>query len=87
MYFLGLGLILLGLKWLEISVFASWDWWLVLSPFLLAVLWWSWADQSGYSKNKTGRGEGCRGRVRNTSSPDLLASDPALHDGGLALPV
>lgn len=52
MYLLGLGLILLALKSLAIGVVARWDWWLVLLPFLLAVLWWAWADWSGHTKKK-----------------------------------
>lgn len=52
MYFLGIGLVFLGLKWFEISFFSTWDWWLVLAPFGLAVLWWYWADWSGYSKKQ-----------------------------------
>jgi small Trp-rich protein len=27
-------------------------WWWVLSPFALAVLWWGWADSTGYTKRK-----------------------------------
>ena len=76
MYFLGLGLILLGLKWLVISVFASWDWWLVLSPFLLAVLWWSWADQSGYSKKKESEKMDQRKRDRIEKSRAALREPP-----------
>lgn len=52
MYFLGLGILLLVLKWQEIGWVASWEWWWVLSPFALAVVWWSWCDWSGYSKKK-----------------------------------
>jgi small Trp-rich protein len=52
MYLLGLGLVLLVLKSLGISSVAGWDWWLVLSPFALAVVWWAWADWSGYTKKK-----------------------------------
>ncbi len=52
MYFLGIGLVFLGLKWFEIGPVAAWSWWLVLSPFALTVLWWTWADLSGYSKNQ-----------------------------------
>ncbi len=52
MYFLGLGVILLALKYLEISAVASWSWWVVLAPFALAVVWWAWADASGYTKKK-----------------------------------
>ncbi len=50
MYLLGLGLVLLALKSFEIGPVTNWDWWFVLSPFGLAVLWWGWADWSGYTK-------------------------------------
>lgn len=52
MYFLGIGIVLLLLKWQEFGPVANWSWWLVLAPFGLAVLWWAWADRSGYSKRK-----------------------------------
>jgi len=52
MYFLGLGVVLLELKYLEIGPVALWSWWVVLAPFGLAVAWWSWADASGYTKKK-----------------------------------
>lgn len=52
MYFLGLGVALLLLKYMEIGAVAQWDWWVVLSPFGLAVIWWAWADASGYTKKK-----------------------------------
>ena len=49
MYFLGLGLLLLAGKYLEISPVVNWSWMWVLSPFGAAVLWWWWADSSGYT--------------------------------------
>ncbi len=52
MYLLGLGIVLLVLKYLGISTVATWEWWQVLIPFGLAVLWWSWADWSGYTQRK-----------------------------------
>ena len=52
MYFLGLGVALLLLKYMEIGAVAQWDWWVVLAPFGLAVVWWAWADASGYTKKK-----------------------------------
>ena len=52
MYLLGLGLALLAMKYLEFGPVAAWDWWVVLSPFALAVGWWAWADASGYTKRK-----------------------------------
>ena len=44
MYLLGLGIVLIALKYLEIGQVATWEWWWVLSPFGLAVVWWAWAD-------------------------------------------
>ena len=52
MYFLGLGVILLAMKYLEIWPVEAWSWWVVLAPFGLAVAWWAWADASGYTKRK-----------------------------------
>ena len=52
MYFLGLGVILLLLKWQEIGPVATWSWWTVLAPFALAFVWWTWAEWSGYTKRK-----------------------------------
>jgi small Trp-rich protein len=36
------------LKMQGLTFVAAWDWWWVLSPFGLAVIWWTWADKSGY---------------------------------------
>lgn len=51
MIFLILGLIFTVCKWQEIGPIAAWSWWTVLAPYALAVLWWAWADYSGYTKN------------------------------------
>jgi small Trp-rich protein len=52
MLFVGLGVLLIALKYLEIGPVAVWDWWIILSPFGLAVVWWAWADSTGYTKRK-----------------------------------
>jgi len=52
MYFLGLGIALIAMKYFEIGPVAGWSWWWVLAPFALAVAWWAWADSSGYTKRK-----------------------------------
>ena len=52
MWFLGLGLLALALKYFEIGMVATWSWWIVLSPFAMAVAWWAWADSSGYTKRR-----------------------------------
>jgi len=52
MYFLGIGIVLLVLKYLEIGPVAAWSWLVVFLPFGLAVAWWAWADATGYTKRK-----------------------------------
>ena len=52
MYLLGIGIVLLLMKWQEIGPVAAWSWWIVLTPFAAAALWWTWADWSGYTKRK-----------------------------------
>jgi len=52
MLFLLIGIVGLVLKYLGIGPVAGMAWWLVLSPFGLAVAWWAWADASGYSKRR-----------------------------------
>lgn len=52
MYLLVLGVVLLLMKYLEIGPVDAWSWWMVLAPFGLAVVWWAWADSSGYTKRK-----------------------------------
>ncbi len=64
MYLLGLGIILMIMKYMEIGPVATWDWWWVLSPFALAVAWWAWADWSGYTKKKAMQKEAERKQAR-----------------------
>lgn len=52
MYFVGLGLILMMLKYLDIGPVAKLEWWQVLIPFALAAVWWAIADSTGYTKKK-----------------------------------
>ncbi len=52
MYLVGLGVLFMALKYLEIDPVVAWNWWIVMSPFGLAVAWWAWADSTGYTKRK-----------------------------------
>ncbi|MBP8821547.1 MAG: TIGR04438 family Trp-rich protein [Brachymonas sp.] len=52
MYFLGIGIVLLILKLMQIGPVGGWSWLIVLTPFALAAAWWVWADASGYTKRK-----------------------------------
>jgi len=60
MYLLGIGLVFLALKVSALSPVATWSWWWVLSPFGAAVLWWAWADASGYTQRRAKRREDAR---------------------------
>lgn len=64
MYFLGLGLVFLSMKYFQLGPVAAWDWWVVLSPFALAVAWWTWADNTGYTKRKAMEREDARRKAR-----------------------
>jgi small Trp-rich protein len=72
MYLLGLGIILLAMKYLEIGPVAMWSWWAVLSPFALAAVWWTWADYSGYTKRKAMQRENERKQARIDKQRDQL---------------
>ena len=76
MYLLGLGLVLLVMKYLELGPVAGWDWWIVLAPFGLAVLWWAWADSSGYTKRKTMARENARRQARIDSNREAIGTLP-----------
>ena len=75
MIFLGLGILLLALKYLEIGPVAVWSWWVVLAPFGLAVLWWAWADSSGYTKRKAMEREDARRKARIDSHKDAIGTN------------
>ena len=72
MYLLGIGIILLLLKYLEIGPVTDWSWWVVLSPFALAVAWWTWADWSGYTKRKAVEREDARKQARIDKNREQL---------------
>lgn len=58
MFFVILGLLLIVLNLLGIGPPAAWNWqffgdlWKFVTPFLLAIAWWAWADASGYNKRR-----------------------------------
>lgn len=74
MYFLGLGVVLLVLKYLEVGPVATWEWWVVLIPFALAVVWWAWADSSGYTKRKAMEREDKRRQERIDKNREAIGA-------------
>jgi len=74
MYFLGLGIILLLMKYLEMGPVATWSWLIVLAPFGLAVIWWAWADASGYTRRKAMEREDQRRQDRIDKQREALGT-------------
>lgn len=72
MLFVGLGLVLMVLKFMEIGPVAMWDWWIVLSPWAMAVAWWAWADSTGYTKRKEMEREDARRDARIERSREAM---------------
>ena len=72
MYFLMLGVLLLVMKYLELGPVAAWSWLWVLSPLGLAVLWWAWADASGYTRRKAMQREDKRRQDRQNRTKDAI---------------
>ncbi|MDH5539495.1 MAG: TIGR04438 family Trp-rich protein [Rhizobacter sp.] len=58
MYFVVLGVLLVLMHLLGIGPPAAWNWnllgdlWKFVTPFLLAIAWWAWADASGLNKRR-----------------------------------
>jgi small Trp-rich protein len=80
MAFLLLGVLLGALKLLDIGPTAAWSWWVVLSPFVLAALWWAWADWSGYTRRKEMDKMDERREARRRKNMVALGIDPRAHD-------
>jgi small Trp-rich protein len=58
MFFVIVGVIFILLNIAGIGPMAAWGWrisedlWKFCAPFVLAVIWWGWADWSGYNKRR-----------------------------------
>lgn len=76
MYFVLLGVLLLVLKMAELGPVAAWSWWVVLGPFGLAVLWWAWADATGYYKRREMRKLDEKRVMRRERDMDALGTNP-----------
>ena len=76
MYFLGLGIVLLAMKYFEVGLVANLSWWLALAPFALAVAWWAWADASGYTKRKAMEREAQRKQDRIDRNKTAIGTLP-----------
>ena len=74
MWFLALGLVGMGLKYLDIGRVGQLSWWIVLIPFALAAAWWAYADASGYTKRRVIERENKRKQARIDRNQSRLGS-------------
>jgi small Trp-rich protein len=74
MYAVGLGILLLALKYLEVDPVAAWSWIAVLSPFGVAIAWWAWADSSGWTKRKAMQRENEKKQARIDKNRESLGT-------------
>ena len=58
MFFIIIGVVLIGLNLFDVGPFGAWNWdffgdlWKFTVPFILATLWWIYADKSGMNKRR-----------------------------------
>jgi len=72
MWFVLIGVFLSLLKLADIHPFAAWDWLVVLSPFVLAAIWWTIADKTGYTRRKAMERMDAKKEARRKRSLDEL---------------
>lgn len=76
MWFVAIGVLMLILNLAGIGPVGAWtwkeDWWIMLSPFVVAVLWWAWADWSGFTQRKAMKKVDDKREARRQKSLDAL---------------
>ena len=76
MWFVGLGVLLLVMNLANIGPVGAWtwedDWWLMLAPFGLAMVWWAWADATGWNKRRAMEKIDARREERRRKNLDAL---------------
>lgn len=80
MWFLLLGLVLLGLKLLGVDPVNSWGWnthwWVFSAPFALAALWWGFADYTGLTRRQAMARDDARRELRREKQREALGQSP-----------
>jgi small Trp-rich protein len=84
MWFIVLGVLLIVMKLADFGIVATWSWWVVLAPFGLALVWWAYADSSGYTKRKEMDKLEEKKRERRRKALDALGIDRASQKRGEA---
>lgn len=80
MWFVVIGVAMLVMNLAGIGPVGTWtwreDWWLLLMPFGLAILWWLWADSSGWTQRKAMEKVDAKRDARRDKALDALGMGP-----------
>lgn len=71
-----LGLVLVGLKWASVGVFAAWPWWVLLLPFAAALVWWQVSDALGWTSRAALKREQQRVKSRREAHIKAMGMQP-----------
>lgn len=76
MWFVAIGVLVQILNLAGIGPVGAWtwkeQWWIMLAPFVLAILWWAWADWSGLTQRKAMKKVDDKREARRQKSLDAL---------------
>ncbi|WP_422014148.1 TIGR04438 family Trp-rich protein [Roseateles sp.] len=75
MGFVLIGVLCVVLKlggWVQFHKDDFWAWVIVLSPFALAMVWWAWADASGFTQRKVMQSQDARKAARREQQMEAL---------------
>jgi small Trp-rich protein len=81
MFFVIVGVLMIALNLLGIGPIGDWNWdftgdvWKFTVPFILAALWWTWADKSGLNKRREIEKMEARKRARREDNLEAMGLD------------
>jgi small Trp-rich protein len=75
MVFVVVGVLLLLMKITDFGPVAAWPWWAVLCPFGMAILWWWFADTTGWTKQREMNKMEAKRKQRRIDALDNLGMD------------
>jgi small Trp-rich protein len=76
MWFVVLGVLLLLMKMTDFGSVGAWSWWWILAPFGAAVVWWAWADATGFTKRRQMEKMDAKRAERRKSQMAALGMEP-----------
>ena len=82
MWLVIIGVVLLFLKASGLAGATQWPWWLVLSPFGVALVWWQIADHVGWTQKAAQRRDEARQQRRKDARLEALGMRPGRSSFG-----